>query len=188
MRILCLGDSLTSGWYSQGEEFEPYSKHVQTARKGDTVLQMGYPGADAPALKRVLETSTEYISCDVVVVLIGTNDIIRQCRKGDEESSVRVFSNIHQLYRILLDKHIKIIPVTVPPLVGEDPTDGLTIARNFVNSAIRTFAKDQELQLVEFHDAIREVDSSTHFDDECHMSPLGYQLLAKLVIEKLSKI
>eukprot|EP01060_Flectonema_neradi_P005052 TRINITY_DN1334_c6_g1_i1.p1 TRINITY_DN1334_c6_g1~~TRINITY_DN1334_c6_g1_i1.p1 ORF type:complete len:189 (+),score=23.84 TRINITY_DN1334_c6_g1_i1:76-642(+) len=188
MKLLCLGDSLTAGWYKQGQAYAPYASKVKEAIKDIDITLMGYPGADATMLRRTLESSAEYRRCEVAVVLVGTNDVIRQCRDGSKDSAMRVFSNIHDLYRILLERNIRVIPVTIPPIVPLDPEDGMTIARDLINDTIRTYAKERDLRLVEFHDTILKADSKTHFDDECHMTPLGYDLLGKLVIEQLSKM
>ena len=189
MKILCLGDSLTTGWYKYGCAAEPYGEHVEEAMTNVEVISMGFPGAStARVYRNFLEATDGDISdYDTAVILTGTNDI-SQCRDGDMRPAETTVAELHKIYNTFLKKNIKVVPVTVPPFAAHESDCDMTKCRNIVNNEIRKFASDNKLPVVEFHDAILKEDSESYYDDNVHMSPVGYQLLARLVIEQLTKL
>eukprot|EP01060_Flectonema_neradi_P025299 TRINITY_DN34115_c0_g1_i1.p1 TRINITY_DN34115_c0_g1~~TRINITY_DN34115_c0_g1_i1.p1 ORF type:complete len:206 (+),score=45.79 TRINITY_DN34115_c0_g1_i1:50-619(+) len=189
MKILCVGDSLTQGWYKGGFAQAPYSEYVEQNMNKVDVVTLGYPGANTT---RVLMNMMEVLGGDVsdydaAVVLSGTNDI-SQCEDDPSSTANKVLTRLQKIYSTFLDKNKKLVVVTVPPFADHDPEYILTKCRNIVNDGIRSFASENNLLLAEFHDAILSEDSNTFYDDNVHMSPVGYELLGKLVVEQLKKL
>jgi lysophospholipase L1-like esterase len=128
LRILAFGASLTEGYCSDGCIFHPYTIHLshllRSSSKMADIDNVGVSGEAIlsttmlPRLQQLLSSSTKKF--DWVLILAGTNDIIR-----DQEKASRVFDG----YKLLIDecqKHgARVLSMTLPETVypRESPFD-----------------------------------------------------------------
>ena len=197
IRILAIGDSLTAGYYNYGCEFHPYAKHltdlldsanisVQINEKGNSgelvVPQM------LNRLRKILQYDEPY---DWVIILGGTNDV---CTRVSAETVFK--EGLQPMYEACLnrtDRKMKLAAMTVIENAFNAPTSKDDENRQLLNTMIRDYvaqSKDQDrIFLVDlekgipYHSLRDQKEKKRFYDDGLHLTPTGYDLMAKLIFD-----
>jgi lysophospholipase L1-like esterase len=160
LRVVCAGDSLTHGTMS----FD----YVQALRERLPTARLFNAGVNGDLAFNLAERLPEIVACDpdVVVVLIGTNDLcgaenpavaMRQRRqKRLPQMATQDFFEA-QLQRLLVglaaQTKAKVIVVT-PPLLGEDLTHGAHARLLALAARADEIARRHGATVVPFHEAM----------------------------------
>jgi lysophospholipase L1-like esterase len=201
LRILAFGASLTEGYYAGGLQFHPYTIRLgQLLRSLFLTVDINNAGVSGeavlsqtmlPRLKQLLSSSSSAGNnhYDWVLILAGTNDIIR-----DQEKPSRVFEG----YKLLIDechKHqARVLCMTLPE-TGYPKGSSDDLQRQEFNRLIRqeliskTNEKDNIVildvdQFLPYH-SLSSNERKQIWDDEVHLKPYGYDRLGQLIYDTL---
>ena len=193
-KILCVGDSITEGYYNGGTAFHPYTKKLSellNAERNDVtyiVYNEGKSGefVNPDMIKRMPILMDKYKPLNLVIIIGGTNDCTKkECNVQD------LFDDIKTLHEIAHKNGVKTVAVTIPdsnaPMLPgrrekEDVWEG-------VNDNIRDFARGNEKVIL--CDLAEELPYRTMDDDErklfwddnLHYTPMGYDKMAEIIYD-----
>jgi lysophospholipase L1-like esterase len=182
MRIVCLGDSLTSG-YSQGEDKYPYGAILQKlldkecGKSKHEVITCGNNGETAVSMAKRYAVTTEIaerrrLPPKLFIIMAGTNDLLAY-PVIEEDKIVNAISALVDAAAVDLAVAVVCTVPRMPAPEERSPEFGLTKRRYRLNELI-----------VEKFGADRVVDTSSldaFGDDGLHLTKKGYAELAKLV-------
>ena len=182
MRIVCLGDSLTSG-YSQGEDKYPYGAILQklldkeVGKGKHEVITCGNNGETAVSMARRYAVTTEIaerrrLPPKLFIIMAGTNDLLAY-PVIEEDKIVGALAALVDAAAVDLAVAVVCTVPRMPAPEERSPDFGLTKRRYRLNELIvEKFGED------------RVVDTSSldaFEDDGLHLTKRGYAELAKLV-------
>ncbi|KXS16671.1 SGNH hydrolase [Gonapodya prolifera JEL478] len=207
LRLLLLGDSLTSGWLLTTEEEHPYStaltrhltqafpqREIETVVSGvpgDTVVGGFMQGFARRLKKRLDEATTEGRLFNWTVILGGTNDL------GAEVPIEDTFSTLKELYSSVLAHNPSCgilccqVPECSPVFVN------LAQQRDALNELIRTHATTDPLERLHYFptstflplkSATPEFIERYWAEDKLHFTAEGYDLLGASIAETIEKL
>ena len=182
MRIVCLGDSLTSG-YSQGEDKYPYGSILQklldkeVGKGKHEVITCGNNGETAVSMARRYAVTTEIaerrrLPPKLFIIMAGTNDLLAYPVIEEDKIVGALAAMVDQT---AVESAVAVV-CTVPRMPAPEersPEYALTKRRYRLNELIvEKFGED------------RVVDTSSldaFEDDGLHLTKRGYAELAKLI-------
>ena len=182
MRIICLGDSLTSG-YSQGEDKYPYGSILQklldkeVGKGKHEVITCGNNGETAVSMAKRYAVTTEIaerprLPPKLFIIMAGTNDLLAY-PQIEEEKIVSALSAMVDAAAVELAVAVVCTVPRMPAPEDRSPEYALTKRRYLLNELIvEKFGED------------RVVDTSSldaFEDDGLHLTKRGYAELAKLI-------
>ena len=182
MRIVCLGDSLTSG-YSQGEDKYPYGTILQklldkeVGKGKHEVITCGNNGETAVSMAKRYAVTTEIaerrrLPPKLFIIMAGTNDLLAY-PQIEEEKIVNAISAMVDAAAVELAVAVVCTVPRMPAPEDRSPEYALTKRRYRLNELIvEKFGED------------RVVDTSSldaFEDDGLHLTKRGYGELAKLI-------
>jgi len=182
MRIVCLGDSLTSG-YSQGEDKYPYGSVLQklldkeVGKGKHEVITCGNNGETAVSMARRFAVTTEIaerrrLPPKLFIIMAGTNDLLAY-PQIEEEKIVGALAALVDAAAVELAVAVVCTVPRMPAPEERSPEYALTKRRYRLNELIvEKFGED------------RVVDTSSldaFEDDGLHLTKKGYAELAKLI-------
>jgi acyl-CoA thioesterase I len=186
IRIVTLGDSLTTGYQSPGPDrflgaSTPYGEFLR-GLMGDTaeVLIRGVNGELTGEM--VLRFGTDVISLkpDYVVILGGTNDL------GWGATPHDIMKNIGAMYERARGAGVQVVAVTVPSIRG---LDQLIPPRLLLNRLIIEYCRNRSQPCVDFFTATAEPETQRlaerYSNDGLHLTTEGYRLLAEMLYEQV---
>ena len=190
--ILCFGDSLTAGYYNEGNDFHPYSEKLAELT-GTHIDHIGLSGFTADEM--IDNTNNSYIEdyvnkkwtglsvqlkkkeYDLCIILAGTNDI------SDGDGSVTITADILKLHSIAGSHGCNTVALTIPRIKFESADNTITklreqINRNLINNA-ELFSKN-EYRVIDL--AAELGDNYEYMDDDgLHFKPEGYDEIARII-------
>lgn len=164
-RIVFLGDSITDAWSGARPEFFKGDR-VNRGISGQTTGQMlGRFQADVVALRP-----------ETVHILAGTNDL---AGNSGATTIARIANNIRSMVDLARVNHIRVIIGTVLPVAryGWRPEIDSVPAVKTLNQWIRSFAREQNIELVDYYAAMDDGRSGLSTDDSrdgVHPTATGY--------------
>ncbi|KAH7163174.1 SGNH hydrolase-type esterase domain-containing protein [Dactylonectria estremocensis] len=192
LRILCFGDSLTSGFFSYGMESHPYSLKLEdrlTGARPDLNVQTvtsGVPGDVATFQRFIDRMSTECSKrvFDWVIVLAGTNDMAYGI------SPTSVYESLQKAWDIPLSKGSKVLALTVPEC--EARSERVDKRRDELNRSIMTHRQPgyHSFDLkshIPFH-SLTESDREKYWDDGLHLRDDGYDWMGGHIANALLRL
>jgi lysophospholipase L1-like esterase len=179
--ITAIGDSITWGAMAFGERVPSggYPAILEAKLRADgydvIVRNEGIPG------EKAYETRRRFISAindaDIVLLMIGTNDIIRS-EDCPEPHHCRTAEHI----AAMLDKasHSNVIPFvsTVTPAKSRCARDWANPPIRELNEKIYTIAQERNIKIVDNHQAILD-HGGAFFSDCLHFKDEGYGVIAQ---------
>jgi lysophospholipase L1-like esterase len=189
-RVLCLGDSLTDGYYDNGTKFHPYSARLQQLLQVpvDRIGLSGWTTGDMvrgieedecldcngkvwPGLRKQLSLSA-YSHC---IIMAGTNDIC-DCPALD------TIANLRLLKSVVLQSVPFCASMTVPEMSAEQQHARFKSRREEINAALLA---DPPCIDVAVHLPLARADADSrelHWQsDGLHLNPAGYDRIADVV-------
>ena len=229
--ILCFGDSLTSGFRCGGDDakFHPYAielrKHAHKLpgrgwgdRSGRGVLtvtctEAGNPGCSARDMVRcgtlsALMARPSFTPPDVVVILLGTNDL----RAYPTPSAESILDDLASLAATAASHGARAVLLTVPPMPGaEARSPSLRERRLALNALILAQATrptrtagararaaggsgsadaraNTSARCIDVAPSLDAADSALWDKDGLHLSKKGYNVLGRLVFAGLAEV
>ncbi|KAH6648404.1 SGNH hydrolase-type esterase domain-containing protein [Truncatella angustata] len=193
LRILCLGDSLTSGYppsHPYGGKLEvcleaafpSHQLHVEVdGVPGDLVVK----GSFIERMQSMWKTHGKKDGFEWTVVLGGTNDI------GWGYPADKVFEALKKVWDIPLSKGGKVLALTIPEIKMQ--SENLDRSRAAVNEGIKAYKKPNfytfDLYEAVPYRSMSEEDREKYWDpDGVHFTEAGYDLIGEKVAEGLTKI
>ncbi len=189
---LALGDSITSDRMS-------YAKLIRSVWKGENdrrVLDAGISGdTTSDLINRYYGTALE-LDFDMASIFIGTNDARgHNDRYEISNTSIPEFRrNYDYLTKTLREKVPEVITITIPMVNDERFSAFFKEENNYlyraetiheINTVIRDISAKHKTILVDFADEIESSEIDVLDKDGLHLSLLGHELLAGLLLEVL---
>ena len=193
-RILCVGDSITEGYYSGGKAFHPYTKKLSellNAEKNHVVYNVYNEGKSGECVEpemtnRMPSLIQKYKPVDLAIVIGGTNDFSNHnCTKGN------LLHGIKKLHDMAHEAGIKTVAVTIPDsnapqLPGRSDKEDVWES---VNDKIRDYAKEHDdvilCDLAEElpYRTLTDDERKKYWDDNLHYNPAGYDRMAEVIYD-----
>eukprot|EP01111_Echinosteliopsis_oligospora_P012846 TRINITY_DN4459_c0_g1_i1.p1 TRINITY_DN4459_c0_g1~~TRINITY_DN4459_c0_g1_i1.p1 ORF type:complete len:207 (-),score=34.08 TRINITY_DN4459_c0_g1_i1:132-752(-) len=193
-KILCFGDSLTAGYYMKGHMFHPYTIKLQSLLNKDGNYQLENQGRSGEGTTKMAERLKLHLSNNpskykYAIILGGTNDI------GFKMPDM-VNNNLKLMHDLCRDHGIISLAVTVPQHGQESAYSWITTIRSQINHFIGKYCKQNNISVIDFstripytspNDGDGEIGTKI-WDDNLHLTPAGYDLLADLIYESLKPL
>jgi len=180
--LLFLGDSITHGWESAGEDvvkdyFSDYSIH-----------NLGYSGDRTEnVLWRLKHGEVDGISPKVTVLLIGTNNSGH--REDDPKCTTAGIKTILDILNEQLPD-TKILLLALLPR-GEYPDDKYRLLNNEVNKKIKSFEERDNVTFADFSEYFLTDNDMLYLDampDTLHPNEYGYILWAEAMLPYIKEL
>lgn len=204
IKLLALGDSLSSGYISPYEAYaSPYTNFLadslteastqENVFKFTNVAVPGYTTEQVKYLQlRKLQETTDF-DFDIVMLLAGTNDLADSSKSAKDKAG-EIILNLYSMYKKILNSpnSPQLVVMTIPQIDYYVPKYIKT--RNRVNAFIREFASkynnvllaDLEKHLPYARNEQRwPQNPESNWADNIHMSPIGYAKMAEIIHETL---
>ncbi|CAF3550602.1 hypothetical protein SNK04_001142 [Fusarium graminearum] len=192
LRILCFGDSLTSGYYCQGLMSHPYAAKLEDRLTGTfpevdfDIVVSGVPGDIASSERFSIRTKTAWRAraYDWTIVLGGTNDIAFGIPPDV------IFSSLKKTYDFARDKGAKVLALTVPECSADN--ERTMVARNALNERIlknksRNYYAFDLRSKIPFY-SLSQQDRHRYWDDHVHLGKEGYDWMGNHIADALIDI
>jgi len=192
VRVVALGDSLTTGYQSHGPfgDFEvstPYTAILADQIRRNfppnslevEILNKGVVGELTEQMLARFDLDVVRLSPKIVIILGGSNDL------GWGYAPEQIFSNLRETYELSLRNRIVPIACTVPSILGFDA--GI-LPRMVLNGLIRDYCSKAKLRCVDvfgatMDHATRRLDSR-YSSDGLHLNPVGYRKMGVTIYEE----
>jgi len=198
--ILCYGDSLTAGFTTPFDEFEPWAP-ILADRLGVECNHVGLSGwttdqmlmyiddsspnkADALGLRRpglnVLLRAAPKPSH--VILMAGTNDLFRS-------PAEKIAANLIRMHDTVLAAGCKSIALTIPQSVVANKQPSADAKRREINQMLRAYAESKrgECLFVAMDEDVPASDGSPEWQpDGLHMSKAGYRRFGAVLSGKIA--
>ena len=193
-RILCVGDSITEGYYNGGTAFHPYTKRLSELLNAEQnhityiVYNEGKSGEciDPDMIRRMPLLMEKYKPLNLVIILGGTNDLTtKHCNEQN------LFDNTKTLHEMVHKLGIRTVAVTIPDsnapmLPGRNEKESVW---ETVNDKIRDYAKGKDnvilCDLAEElpYRTMNDDEKKLFWDDDLHFTPMGYDKMAEVIYD-----
>mmetsp|Transcript_2233 Transcript_2233/g.3826 ORF Transcript_2233/g.3826 Transcript_2233/m.3826 type:complete len:308 (+) Transcript_2233:131-1054(+) len=220
-RLLAYGDSLTAGFCNQGQEYHPYAPFLMDAlmpviaadiamcgligltaeqllSQVDAVSIVDKMAQRGPGLRKIILQRGPF---DLVLILVGTNDLSLQGHKGldmDEKADI-IFGHIKALHEVCHDAGVSTVSMSIPPNrcmnIMEGPWVGYRRLWDSVNAKLQSWAsaaKDSAKGVALHVDTNRIVpydeDSAWWEEDGLHLSPEGSAQLGQALAHEICAV
>jgi len=214
MNVLALGDSLTEGLFDwpTNANFHPYTLRLQqlfTFYSNGTEVVVTNRGVSGDTVWKIKKRLLMYLSNEtqhLVVILAGTNDLLRVIRHNRETSTTlphhiiiatakNISRDIVGLHKICHRRQISTVVVTLPEIKYEryDNTEVSKRLRKAVNRKLRKYAFKHKrntilANLASYLDKLGK-DTQEYaqlWDDGVHLTPYGYNRMGEYIYRKIS--
>ncbi|XP_020622275.1 uncharacterized protein LOC110059900 [Orbicella faveolata] len=206
IRILCFGDSLTSGFSTTTMELHPYSKRLQECFDSNNrtmlgaslprpifeIHNAGMPGERAkdqmfPRLNQILQRAI--VKYSWVIILAGTNDM-RNSRKDSSLSGSRaIFSALVKLHNISHTFGAKTVAVSIPDRECErsGTCPNLKETHKKINALLRDFTSrnKEKVILADLASEIFLPRDKRLWSDSLHFTKEGYTKMANIIYSSM---
>ena len=209
IRILCFGDSLTSGFSTTTVELHPYSTRLQecfdsrsnnrTAMFGASlswpifeVRNAGMPGERAkdqmcPRLSQILQRAI--VKYSWVIILAGTNDMRNSRKDSSLADSRAIFSALVKLHNVSHSFGAKTVAVSIPDreCEGSGTCSNLKATQKKINALLRDFTSRNKENVI-LADLAREIflpRDKRLWSDSLHFTKEGYTKMANIIYSSM---
>ena len=170
MRILCFGDSNTYGYDPRGffgDRYDAEDRWVDLLVKqtGHEVINAGANGREIPRNPYALRLLTEHTHVDILLVMLGTNDLLQGI--SAKEAATRMEAFLNQL----LPHYKKILLICPPPMKRGAwvPTDELVAESIHLAEEYKSLAEKLNIPFVDTrYWNIDLTFDGVHFTEEGH--------------------
>ena len=206
IRILCFGDSLTSGFSTTTVELHPYSTRLQELfdcynrtllsasipRPIFEVHNAGMPGERAkdqmfPRLNQILHRAI--VKYSWVIILAGTNDMRKSIKNSSISDSRAIFSALVKLHNISHTFGAKTVAVTIPDRECEESNacSNLKETHKRVNALLRglTSRNKDNVILADLASEMFLVRDKMLWSDSLHFTKEGYTKMANIIYNSM---
>ncbi|MBD3305620.1 hypothetical protein GF339_04505 [candidate division KSB3 bacterium] len=180
--IVAVGDSLTWGSLAFGKRASQkgYPAMLETKLRAAgyeiVVLNKGIPGEKSPETALRFQQAIE--GADLVLLMIGTNDIIKPETCPDPHNC-RTIEQIDAMLEQALDAGVIPLLSTLPPAQGRCARSWANPIIDALNTEIQQVAQARNVTLVDTHQAILEHGGGVLFSDCLHFTDDGYGIIAQ---------
>ena len=191
LRVVCLGDSITYGYKLENPAKQSYPAQLNKLSRGQWhVLNSGVNGAtllkqgDIPIVKQAAYQRAMKFRPDVVVVILGTNDMKKTNWKY-RQHFVSDYGELIENFRTLESKP-HIIACTIPPIFGAH-ANGFGEEKTIeINRKVRQVVAHENIDLLDIYTPLLKREKL--FQDGVHPDARGAQEIAILVLDKVSSL
>lgn len=199
--ILCFGDSNTWGHnpVDCSKLKKPWPEILTELMPEDEIIQNGLCGrtsafdiseAGKNGLTSFKELFDNGLYADLIIIMLGTNDTLKEADKTPQESTAAIKEYIHIIRKNLPEcKTLVISPVHIKECSLTHPIFGELYTKRSVDSSLNTAAEYKKLadeENVYFMNAAIYAQASDI--DGIHMVPEEHEKLAKAVFDKINNI
>ncbi|RDA83033.1 hypothetical protein CP532_6886 [Ophiocordyceps camponoti-leonardi (nom. inval.)] len=195
LRILCFGDSLTSGYSGMGHlPSQPYSRSLSAILRAALpayafdVVDDGVPGdcVTGPGFRRRLRQAYDGAAnpYNWVIILGGTNDLAYANEAAD------IFDALEACYNLVIARGGSVLALTVPECATK--SSWVDETRRSLNDKILAHRQKNFFALdlfskIPYH-SLQEADRERFWDDGLHLTPDGYDWMGGHVADGLLRI
>ena len=208
IRILCFGDSITSGFSTTTMKLHPYSTRLQeyfdsnnrsAAMLGASlprpifeVHNAGMPGERAkdqmfPRLNQILQRAI--VKYSWVVILAGTNDMRKSRTNSSFSDSRAIFSALVKLHNVSHTFGAKTVAVSIPDreCEGSGTCPNLKETHKQINALLRdfTFRNKEKVILADLASEIFLPRDKRLWSDSLHFTKEGYTKMANIIYSSM---
>jgi lysophospholipase L1-like esterase len=198
--VVFIGDSITYNWAQAwaGTTFTSHTNWIDEGIIGNTSNQV---------LAR-FQTDVIDLHPDIVVILVGTNDVYPGWTLGPSEVSVVAGSyidspaNVQAMVQMAQDNYVQVILATIPPwncdgsqcglAASADPSPQRYTRIDQWNSWIQSYALSKTIPVVDYHTALVDPSNNMYVPaltiDGVHPMPAGYALMEPLVLKAIDQV
>ncbi|KAL8942635.1 MAG: hypothetical protein Q9216_001548 [Gyalolechia sp. 2 TL-2023] len=214
LRILCFGDSLTSGYSEFGYSHHPYAKQIREKLKEalpdtqatvDVAGQAGDQVIAGQFLKRMkgICAKVKDAPYDWIIVLGGTNDL------GWSETADKIYEALglasdsegtptrdrlmllsEKVWKVALDTGANVLALSV--LEAEYTSGDIVQRRKELNNLIAYHQEDRlyslDLCAAVPYFTMNDVTRETIWDDGLHLTAKGYEMMGNVIATKLLEL
>lgn len=179
MQVLCFGDSNTYGYDPRGflgDRYAAEDRWVDLLAKeaGWDVINLGANGRVIPRKDAPMRMLSEYVSVDIFLVMLGTNDLLQGASATEAANRMEAFLN-------QLLPHCKRILLMAPPPMKRGawvPTDALVTESIHLAEEYKLLAEKLNIHFVD----TRHWNIELTFDG-VHFTEAGHHAFANHLIE-----
>ena len=188
--ILCFGDSLTAGYYNDGNNFYPYSKKLEELFEYQ--YNIDYIGLSGWTTEEMIDNKDNIICEDSLgkkwvglrvklrkkiynycIILVGTNDL-------DENNREDIFKNLLRIHNIAKEEGCQTIALTIPAMRIESVMPEIKEKRQKINNCLKSSKEFNTIDITKFLS-----DASFWDIDGLHFTPNGYNEIAFAIKEHI---
>ena len=206
VRLLCFGDSLTSGFSITTVELHPYSTRLQECfdsynrtllsasmpRPIFEVHNAGMPGEKAkdqmlPRLNQILQRAI--VKYSWVIILAGTNDMRNSRKNSSLSDSTAIFCALVKLHNISHTFGAKTVAVSIPDreCEGSNACSNLKVTHKRINALLRDFTSRNKEKVI-LADLASEMflpRDKRLWSDSLHFTKEGYSKMADIIYNSM---
>ena len=206
IRLLCFGDSLTSGFSTTTVELHPYSTRLQECfdsysrtllgtsmpRPIFEVHNAGMPGERAkdqmfPRLNQILQRAI--VKYSWVIILAGTNDMRISRKNSSLSDSTAIFSALVKLHNISHTFGAKTVAVSIPDreCEGSNACSNLKETHKRINALLRDFTSrnKEKVILADLASHMFLPRDNRLWSDSLHFTKEGYAKMANIIYNSI---
>ncbi|KAL5615350.1 hypothetical protein BROUX41_005398 [Berkeleyomyces rouxiae] len=192
LRVLCFGDSLTSGWYAEGAGVHPYSGNLylmlgdEFPRLDVSVVTEGEPKDTVVggSFQQRIQEKCYDVTYDWTIILGGTNDICQHTSAQD------IYENLQKVWDVPLSKGKNVLALTIPEtqvclthhLQRRDEVNRLIMQHRA--EGFHAFDLHSKIPYHSLDDQSREL----YWDDGVHLTEDGYDWMGGFIADELIRI
>lgn len=206
MRILCIGDSNTWGYGTDGTRLENrWPKLLAKARENDEIIEEGLCGRTITAKDTIIPARCGIDSLpllmlthnpvDLVIIMLGTNELKKQFNPSAKYLAKGIEEFVKYIRNPYLTKNYKVPKVLIisPVHLRDEIVDRQSLFGEFDENSLKqskflsqTFKEVADQYEVDFLNAARVAEAS--IVDCIHLDEKNHEKLAKAVIDKVKEI
>ncbi|MDO5442555.1 MAG: GDSL-type esterase/lipase family protein [Bacteroidia bacterium] len=177
--VVFIGDSITQNWYAFHHGFFDNNGFLARGISGQTSIEI---------LCRFQQDVVKHHP-KVVVMMVGTNDVAGNVGTISDECYL---DNIASACAIAKGNGIKMLLCSIPPcdffFWSQDIKPGARIIS--LNEKLKAYAVENDIQYVDYFAVLNNgADGmiAEYTSDHCHPTPLGYNVMERLVVNEINK-
>lgn len=184
--ILAFGDSLTSGFPID----HPYQIQLSTLLHNAKVVQKGVPGEMASNMLSRFKSSIEEAQPYLVIILGGTNDIMRNTPPSDTIADIIA---LHEYAQTWSKQHNNMLTHTIAITAPDIYHGKFDYSRMAVNEGIREYVSRSNgvVKLLDLESSFNQSIPEKKiywYEDSLHFSVLGYDTIAAMIHNTICSI
>jgi acyl-CoA thioesterase I len=187
MKLVCLGDSLTTGYGVWGNKV--WSSNLNDKIR---VINKGINGDTTTGMLDRCYEDVILIHPDICLIMGGTNDFLLDCSVGAVLICIKEI--VKEVKKNLISPYIGFQPMVIPTLARKFWQDGLDYdgVNNKINlyrTSITLYCMENDIKFIDFYSAFEKANArsspETYFIDGIHPSEKGHLLMSKEFDRKL---
>lgn len=198
--VVFIGDSITANW-SESWSGTSFTQHTNW-------INEGIIGQNSNQVLARFQSDVIDLHPDIVVILVGTNDVYPGWTLGPSfvpdvfQNNIDSPANVEQMVQMTQAAYIRVILATIPPwncdasncalAESTDPTQSRYTRIEQWNTWLKGYAFTEGIPVVDYHYALvssdREMYPPASTIDGVHPTPVGYAIMEPMVSQAIDQV